>query len=92
MHKTSLVDVLKEFLVKSFYEKHDKETLKPTGLWIKVTHASDFKKCGRVLTQISLKQHQHNISMNQLLKMIYCPDAQLQLCVGNKAQLPLNYS
>lgn len=41
MHKTSLVDVLKEFLVKSFYEKHDKETLKPTGLWIKVTRASD---------------------------------------------------
>lgn len=41
MHKTSLVDVLKEFLVKSFYEKNDKETLKPTGLWIKVTRASD---------------------------------------------------
>lgn len=41
VHKTSLVDVLKEFLVKSFYEKHDKETLNPIGLWIKVTRASD---------------------------------------------------
>lgn len=47
--------------------------------------ASDQCNSGRMLTQILSKQQQHSISINKLWKMIYCPAARLQLCVGNEA-------
>lgn len=68
-------------------KKHEKSVLNVSCLWDKVIHQI---RLTQVLARHKIlpEQQQHNISMNQLRKMIYCTSAQQQLCVGNKALAP----